>query len=282
MSLLNRVNLILIACGFKGGGKTYQTLKIIAAYISSASGRQARKVVLFDTNEEYTNEMVKKSGFNFTIKTIKVAHLQNFIRQQKIECVRILARNADGSLMKIAEKKQTAWRIINEFRGGLVVLDDMNNYVLNVTQEEELVSAIMNNAHRNADIIINFQSINMINPILIRNMNLVRMHYETDEPDQGKFKGKWELYLIAQKIIHKKYSEGNQKYCLTVDNLQSKIKGAFTKADFAIACKRYVTQHNPKLIRQELTQFGSTDKQKRYEAATVEAVKKLFMYWGNG
>lgn len=274
-----RTNKILASGGFKGGGKTYQTYKLISKYVAPTDGSLSRKVIIFDTNYEYNYSSIKESGFNFNIKTIKLTDLPNFILQTKVEAARILPLLPNGQLMT-KEKKDTAWKIIRDFRGGLVILDDINNYVLNVTHEEEFVNAIINNAHRNADVIINFQSINMINPILIRNLNEVRMHYEIESPNQTKFQERWEMYSIAKYIINAKYLAGQEKYCLIVDNLKFKIKGNFTKAEFAIACKKYIEMKNPKLIRQELTRVSGSNEDKNIKA-TVEAAKKLFIYWGN-
>lgn len=274
-----RTNKILASGGFKGGGKTYQTYKLIQKYVAPQDGSAPRKVIIFDTNYEYNPSSIAEAGFTFKIKTIRLTDLPKFILQQKVEAARILPVLPDGKLMT-KEKKETAWKIIQEFRGGLVILDDINNYVLNVTHEEDFVNAIVNNAHRNADVIINFQSINMINPILIRNLNETRLHYETELPKAAKFENRWEVYCIAKYIVDAKFMAGNEKFCLTVDNLRFKIKGNFTQAEFALACKRYIEMLNPRLQRQEMSRTSGSPQEKDRKSM-VEAVKKLFIYWGN-
>lgn len=278
-----RENRILASGGFKGGGKTYQTYKILQSYVLPTDGSIPRKALIFDTNMEYTNGSVIKSGFSFPIKTIKAEDLQLFNRHPKVECVRILPINKDGTLMSIPQKKETAWNIIQTFRGGILVLDDINSYVLNVTHEDEFVGAIMNNAHRNADIILNFQSINMINPVLIRNMNFVRLHYQSDQPQSGKFLEKWELYMIAWLIVKHEFNKGGmgEKFCVNIDNLRFKIMGEFSKLDFVRACYHYLNEFMPSAIKRQQTKMKLIGADKDNSAAIAEAVKRLFMYYGN-
>ena len=277
-----RTNKILASSGFKGGGKTYQTLKLISKYINPQDGAAPRKVIIFDTNMEYNQSAILDSNLNFKIKTIKISDLLKFNVQQKVEAVRILPVKEDGNMMSVKEKKDVAWSIVQGFRGGLVILEDINNYTLNVTHEEEFVSGIINNAHRNADIAINVQSCNMLNPVLIRNLNEHRFHYESSLPGKDKFQEKWELYMIAKLLIDARFFKGglNEKFCVWVDNLRFKIKGNFTQAEYALACKKYVEIYAPRLFRQELGRMTGSPQEKTMKAIT-QAVKSLFIYWGN-
>lgn len=56
MSTKKREPLLVIATGTKGVGKTYTTCKVIEKYIQDnhVTGKKARKVLIFDTNEEYS------------------------------------------------------------------------------------------------------------------------------------------------------------------------------------------------------------------------------------
>ncbi len=281
--MYQRPNKILASGGFKGGGKTYQTYKIIQDYIAPKDGARPRKVIIFDTNQECTNQSVIQSGFNFQIKTIKLSDLGTFNVHPKVECVRILPINPDGTLMSIAQKKETAWYIIQNFRGGCVILEDINSYILNVTQEEDFVGAIMNNAHRNADVIINFQSINMINPVLIRNLDTVRLHMQSDLPKKGKFEERWEIYTIAYLLVKEQYEKGNEKYCVHIENLKFKMIGNFTRYEFMGACVRYLNKFNPKSVKTHAQRLknGGAKTEGLMDKAMAEAVKELFMYYGN-
>ncbi len=275
-----RTNKILASSGFKGGGKTYQTLHLVNKYIAPQDGASPRKVLIFDTQYEYNHSSILDSGLNFKIKTIRLSDLPKFILQQKVEAARILPIMDDGKMMGSKLKKETAWRVVQEFRGGLVILDDINNYVLDVTHEEEFVNSIVGNAHKNVDVIINFQALGMINPILIRNLNECRCHYSTEMPGKSKFNEKWEMYCIAKYIVDEKFHTGNEKFCVWIDNLRFKIRGNFTQANFAIACKTYIERQAPQLLRQELSRVTGTP-QERNVKAMASAVKSLFIYWGN-
>lgn len=277
-----RTNKILASAGFKGGGKTYQTYKIIQKYINPQDGSAPRKVIIFDTQYEYNASSLSEGGFNFKIKTIRLSDLQKFILQQKVEAARILPILDNGKPMSSREKKDTAWRIIQETKGCLVCLDDINNYTLNVTQEEEFVHAIIGNAHTNKDILLNFQAPSMLNPILIRNLNELRLHYSSEMPGKDKFAEKWEMLCIAKFIIDSKFFQGglNEKFCVWIDMLRFKIKGNFTMVEYSLACKRYVETWAPRLMRNELNKVSGTPQEKTNKALAL-AVKGLFIYWGN-
>lgn len=271
-----RSNLIGIGSGFKGSGKTWKFLKWLGEYSFPTDGSAGRKALIFDTNQEYTAANIAKAGFTYKIKTILAEQVPLFIKHPKIEICRVLPVKRDGTLMGAKEKKEMAWHLISIFRGGLMGLEDINNYVVDVTHEEEFINNIMNNAHRNQDMMINLQSINMINPIMVRNLDFVRMHYQTDGIDL-KFKDRVEVYSIAKNIVEAKYMGGDKFFNVLIDNHAYKITGEFTQADFAMACYKYVTKQNPKLIRQEESKLRTKDHVK----ASAEAIKQLMRYYGN-
>jgi len=274
-----RTNKILASGGFKKTGKTYQTYKLISKYLSPNDGSSPRKCLVFDTNFEYNASSIVEAGFNFHIKTIKLSDLPKFILQQKVEAARILPLLPNGEIMT-SQKKDTAWKIVQDSRGMLVVLEDPNTYVLQTTFEEALVFAIVNNGHRNLDICMNFQSINMISPVILRNLNECRLHYESTLPSKEKFAEKWELFMIGKFIVDAKFHSGNETFCVHVDNLRFKIKGNFTQQEYALACKKYIESFATRLVRQEMNKVSGTP-QEKYAKAMAQACRGLFIYWGN-
>ena len=272
-----RANKIIVSGGYKNSGKTYQTYKIINDYVNPKGGYTARKVLIFDANQEYTTGSVLSAGFNFSIKTIQLKHVPLFIKHPKIEVCRVVPIKDSGVLMSIKEKKETAWKMLETFRGGLLVLDDINTYALDVTHEEEFVGSVVNSGHRDVDIILNFQNLNMCNPVLIRNFDEARLHHQTENVKEAKFEDRWEAYMIAQKIVDLKVDSGQPKYCLYIDNHSKKIRGNFSKKDFALACYDYMSRYNPRLIKQEQTRLKTKDQ----ATAAAEAIKGLFKYYGN-
>lgn len=273
--MAKRPNKLGVSSGFKGTGKTTDVVEWLESYAYRTDGTKGRKGLLFDTNMEYTTENLKKAGKTYHIKTILAEQVPLFIRHPKIEICRVLPVKRDGTIMKSAEKKQMAWHLLSTFKNGVMVLEDPNNYVLNFTNEEEFVGQIMNNAHRNQDIMINLQSLNMINPIILRNLDFVRMRYQSDDIS-SKFESKTELFSIAKFILDVKYAAGNQFFSVLVLNHQSKIKGVFNKSDFALGCNKYLDQ-NPRLIKHAKTRIKTDSDIK----ARAEAIRQLFKYYGN-
>jgi hypothetical protein len=274
--MTDRPNKIIVSSGFKGAGKSYQSCKLIQSYLLPPTGYAPRKVIIFDTNMEYVTENIRKHGFNWNIKTIHKKHTGLFIKHPEVCAVRLVPIHDNGRLMNMDEKKLTAWSLVQNFHGGLIVLDDLNTYVLDITHEKDLVGAICNNAHRNADILINFQSINMINPILMRNTNELRMHYQNDGIDE-KFKEHWEILMIGKNIVDAKYRAGDTKNYVYILCLDFKIKGAFSKNDFIAAAYRYITEQNTKKLSQALNKYGKSNRTK----AIQYALQPLMNYYGN-
>ena len=65
-----RIFSIMVATAAKAGGKTEQTIKAIAKYIQNDPIRQkrGRKVVIFDTNGEYTDARIAEAGESYTAR----------------------------------------------------------------------------------------------------------------------------------------------------------------------------------------------------------------------
>lgn len=271
-----RPNKIIVSSGFKGAGKSYQTCKLIQTYLHPPAGQAPRKVIIFDTNMEYVPENIRKHGFSWKIRTIHKKHTGRFIRQPMVEAVRIIPVHDNGRSMTMDEKKAIAWGLVQNFHGGLIVLDDLNTYVLDITHEKDLVGSICNNAHRNTDILINFQSINMINPILLRNTNELRMHHQNDGI-KDKFEDHWEILTIGKNIVDAKFHKGDTKNNVYVLCLDYKIKGAFSKNDFIAACYKYLTLQSPKTLNQAIAKYGKAN---RVQAIQF-AMQPLMGYYGN-
>ena len=116
-----REPILMCATGKKGVGKTYQTEKLINDYIkpNRGTGKKGRKVLIYDINMEYTR-----------YKVIGLKDIKKFSRQNKIEIRRVLPINEDGSVATLVEMVDILNTIIQTFRGGLLVLEDINRYMI--------------------------------------------------------------------------------------------------------------------------------------------------------
>ena len=86
-----REALLGIAVGRKGVGKTYATLEIVTQYLTgTAGGSKPRKVLILDTNNEYTNIKQDHNNPMFPeVKAIRLEDVGKFTYHPKIEARRV-------------------------------------------------------------------------------------------------------------------------------------------------------------------------------------------------
>jgi hypothetical protein len=109
-----------VAVGRKGCGKTYQTTKMIKSYIlgNPAKGVAPRRALILDVNDEFEE-----------FKALKVSDVMRFSAHPRIEARRIRPFNENGQRMTINEIQDTLFKILNDFRGGLLLIEDVNRYI---------------------------------------------------------------------------------------------------------------------------------------------------------
>ena len=143
-----------VAIGRKGCGKTYTTNKMIAQYVrgNPTKGVIPRRVLVLDVNDEYED-----------IKALKLSDIMRFSAHPVIEARRIRPFKENGVRMTLKEIQETLFKILNDFRGGLLLIEDINRYVSDHLPND-LVGAICTNRHTDTDIILHFQSVGRISP----------------------------------------------------------------------------------------------------------------------
>ena len=232
---------MMTAAGAQGVGKTYENMHIIQDYIKDkiASKVRGRKCLILDTNGEYTEDQFAENGVpNFKVKTIKLADVGEWCRSGLTECRRIDMRSAS-----IKDKKKVIEHVVSVFVLGMLVLEDINTAFISMTHMENIVSGLVNLRHKGADVLISFQSLRAVEPLIYRNSRWVRMHYQID--NVSDIKGKIPdvaLYKIAQLIVNSKYHQGGEHkhFFLTINCLEKNLKGKFTLAEFQTACEQYL------------------------------------------
>ena len=157
-----REALLGVAVGKKGIGKTFTTLQIIDSYVKGSSNISPRRALILDVNDEFEN-----------IKAIKLSDVSLFSMHPKIEARRIRPFNANGSKMSLDEIAMALLQILETFRGGLLLIEDLNKYISDHLPKD-LVGAICTNRHSSTDIILHFQSIGRIGTKIWQNINFLR------------------------------------------------------------------------------------------------------------
>lgn len=266
---------MMICAGIQGVGKTYQNMHVIKDYVKDKfyNKVKGRKCLIFDTNGEYTASQFSKNDIgSFEPKRIALADVGAWSRTENKECRRIDAKN-----LGIKEKKEAIEYIIKNYRNGMLVLEDINTYILAVTFMEAIVGGLVNLRHRGVDVLVSYQSLRPVEPRMWQNARWVRMHYQADNVND--IKGKLpnpELYKIAQNIVNKRYFQGDKRFFLYIHNFQNKIEGKFTKLEFEQACRDYLNA-NQKYVK-EYKQVNGCSMDDAFKGKIEEYVNE---YYGN-
>jgi hypothetical protein len=259
--------------GRKGVGKTYQTLKMIESYIigNPAKGVAPRRALIFDVNDEYEN-----------IKALKLSDVMRFSAHPKIEARRIRPFSDNGQRMTINDLQDTLFKILNDFRGGLLLIEDVNRYVSDYLPND-LVGAICTNRHQNLDIILHFQSVGRVSPKIWQNLNFLRYHKNTDSVDKHrtKFEDKYEMLKLVENYTNNEYHNyDNQRYFCYVDIDDEKIKGVDRKK-FESVVEQYLADNYKKIITPMLQRrdLGKGSKVHTPESAVKEQKNRIMSYY---
>ena len=214
--------------GIQGVGKTYQGMHTIADYVRDKPQTKVRgrKCLIFDTNGEYTPDQFDKNGIkNFKISRIALSDVDAWCHTENSECRRIDAKN-----LGIKEKKEAVEYLLKVYKNGMLVLEDINTYILSVTFMEEIVGGLVNLRHRAVDVMISYQSLRPVEPRIWQNSRWVRMHYQADNVNDIKNKvTNPTLFKIAQLLVNEKYFGGDKRFFVYIHSFANKIQGKFTK-----------------------------------------------------
>ena len=231
---------LLVAVGKKGVGKSYTTLKMIENYVlgNPSKGVPPRRVLILDVNDEYQH-----------IKAIRIQDVTLFSVHPLIEVRRIRPFLDDGRKMTLDDIAQTLFIVLETFRNGLLLVEDVNKYISD-TMPNDLVGAICTNRHIGVDIIIHYQSIGRITSKVWQNVNILRMHKFTDtvKKHKQKYEDKYEYLSIAESIINTKNEQGDKHFFCYADIDEERVYGAFSKQDFENAVNNFIQQNYTNII----------------------------------
>lgn len=264
-----------IVVGRKRIGKTFLTIQLLKQYVAGnpAKGIKPRRVIIFDVNNEYND-----------VKAMRLSDVDLFSRHPIIEMRRIQPFKTDGSAMTIDDIANALAYIVKVFKGGLLLLEDINQYVTD-SMPQVIVGAICTNAHKACDIIIHLQSLGRILPKLWQNTAWVRYHkqYDTVEDNKGKLKERYQIFKLTELMVDKKYDAGDKRYYLHVDLSDNKIIGNYTKQDMLEAIQRYMSENFQKVVGTFVDQRDMKgNKIYTIEQAMPIIRRKLYLdYYGN-
>lgn len=266
---------MMTIAGIQGVGKTYLNMHTIRDYVKDKfyNGVKGRKCLIMDTNGEYTQSQFERNDVNnFNPKRIALKDIPEWSKSDLIECRRI-----DAKSVGIKDKKTILEYLIKNYRNGMLVIEDINTYIISVTHMEEIVGGLVNLRHRAVDVLISYQSLRPVEPRIWQNSRWIRMHYQAD--NVSDIKGKLpnpSLFKIAQIIVNNRYHSGDKRFFVYIHNFQNKVEGKFTKKEFLNACIEYLNA-NKKLVKE----YSEMKNVSIDEAMNFQAQSYMNQYYGN-
>jgi len=262
-----------VAVGKKGIGKSYTTERVLAEYVKGMPSAKPRRVLILDVNDEYE-----------FVKAIAVTDIALFSLHPKIEARRIRPYNADGTKMGLRDIADVLFTCLEHFRGGLLLIEDINKYVSDHLPND-VVGAICTNRHANLDIIMHFQSIGRVTPKIWQNLNWLRFHKNSDSVDrhQKKFQDKYDYLKIAEIMVNEQYFNGDKYFFLYVDLDEEIILGNYSPKMMKEAIDEFVSENYNRLVKPKLNRRDDMGKISSDPKKVIREVKdRLFIqHYGN-
>jgi hypothetical protein len=231
---------LIVATGRKGVGKSFTTLKYLRAYVAGdPAGKVAgRKALIFDVNNEYVD-----------VKAIALKDVVRFCARPYAELRRVRPFFDSGEKMTLDDMAGVLkWLVQNCFNLALLI-EDINKYVTD-SMPGDLIGAICTNRHTGTDIIMHYQSNGRLNPKVWQNINMMRMHKNTDtvERHKDKFPDKYEMMKLAERLIDNRYRSGDKRFYLWIDFDDEKIHATLAEAEKKKAITEYVAENQSRLV----------------------------------
>jgi hypothetical protein len=180
--------------------------------------------------------------------------------------------------MTLREVADTLWHILTHYKGGLLLIEDINKYIGDYLPND-LVGAICTNRHNDVDIIMHYQSVGRITTKIWQNINWLRFHKNTDSVDRHKkkFEDKWEALKICEIMINNQYFNGNTRFYLTFDCDNEKILGTFSQKMISESIDEYIALNHTKVVKPLLNQIDSKGKKVYTSETATQQMKKQLM-----
>jgi hypothetical protein len=284
-------NFIMCVCSMQGGGKSNCTLlDVLFSAYGNPNVQDRRKALIIDVNgNEYREKEIFDAAGNGTIhqiKTIRPDEIIAFSNHKIPEVRRINFIKPNGMPMSQEESSKLVVKILEEFRSGTIVCEDLTKIFPKATIPDSVISTLVNVRHKNVSVVIHYQSLNKMNTTLRENAKVIRMHYQLDGVEStatNKFKSELECLCIAEKIIYNQYVTGDKYFHLYIYREHKKIVGEFSNKMMMNAIIEYLSE-NKRRFRAYLdkrdTQTGKLVY--NYNSALMAKAEELFFkYCGN-
>jgi len=279
-----REAMVMVAVAAKGMGKTHTSANdIIGPQLlpNPKTGAPGRKVLIFDTNGEYTDKKLQeKFKVSWRAKPLSLNDLQAWTMSGKVEARRILALDKSNRITEdVDEMLEILYTILKTFRNGMLVLDDINAYLIDASSKK-VISSLTRNRHKNLDILIHYQTFRAIPPRVWGNLSIVRFHKTNENVSTVDAKiPNPELFYIAESLVNYQFKSGNRRFHCFVESQEDKIYGQFSLNNYRLACYIYLLNYQPLMLKHAINRFGNT--KEGVEKAQKHCILDLEKYYGN-
>lgn len=240
------------SAGKKGIGKSHQAKITMEKYVRGVGGMDSkpRKVLIIDAQDEYTD-----------YEPLHYNKIALFAAHPKIEIRRIRPIYPEtGRRIPHSELEKLLFYAADNFRGGLLLCEDINLYVGD-TPTNDVMGMFCSNRHADLDILLQYQNVGRITPKVWQNLNYVRFFKQSQGVDyhKNKFPEKYEIIKLVELMVDKQYDEGDERFNVHVDFDKNKIIGDFTKEMIVGAIEKYIPTNFKTLMRDKKAYFDSNE-----------------------
>lgn len=290
----SRQNGITIISGRQGVGKTHNLKREISNYImdNPQTGKTGGRVLIYDPNDEYHG--IPIIGWN------KIGE-QPPKSVRRVLAGKVVEDKKTGQKMMEAftlqEKQQGFLYLIQNYRNGMLILEDFNSYALN-TRSVNVVSVITTARHRQIDLTIVLQEIGKVTKDLWANIAYYIFHKQMSGVDREREKiPNFPLVKIADYAVCEQYdmavdqhnkglisNEEKKKYCsyfVYISFRDNMIFGC-SKERFLRSVEKYLKITDAgKEIRAYCLEKGLNFKNpEQYKRALTELSNRYLIHWG--
>jgi hypothetical protein len=258
---------LFVVVGQKASGKSTTTLNLyIRPSIRSAASRRS---LIVDPHEEYAEYP--------DIKTLPIDKIQLFSIHPIVE-IRRIQTYYKGQEMTPDQKAECVKHILNNYRNGILLLEDINEYIFDY-MPGDIVGQILSQRHKGIDIILHYHSLGAIHKKIWRHINVIRMHKCEDSvmDNRDKFPEKFELFKIAENIVNDQFSNGNQYFYLHIDMPMRQIIADISEQDKEAAVNLYIQTFHNRLLTPYLNQRNAQNMKLYTHPRAWEEVHKRLM-----
>lgn len=130
-------------------------------------------------------------------------------------------------------------------RNGVVLLDDVNKYLLSMHNQKDFVGSLMNIRHRGSDYYLHYHDVMQIPPVLYRFSGLIRLHKAVQDIRKAQ-KIPYEYLKLAECIVNVMRQESQYSF-VYVYAAEGLICGASEK-EYREGCKEFLRFH-PAMVK---------------------------------